>query len=56
MIQESFAHYNSNGVIRLVLYVIKLTLVIELIGGIILTIFLFPDYGLKAIYLGIWWQ
>ena len=54
MIQESFAHYNSNGVIRLVLYVIKLTLVIELIGGIILTIFLFPDYGLKAIYLGIW--
>ena len=54
MIQESFAHYNSNGVIRLVLYVIKLTLVIELIGGIILTMFLFPDYGFKAIYLGFW--
>lgn len=54
LIQESFNHYTSSGIIRLVLYVIKLTFVIEFIGGILLTIFLWSDYGSYAIYLGFW--
>lgn len=54
LIQESFNHYTSSGIIRLVLYVIKLTFVIEFIGGILLTIFLWSDYGYYAIYLGFW--
>ena len=53
-IQESFNHYSSSGLVRLVIYVIKLTFIIEFIGGVLLTIFFWSDYGIEAIYLGFW--
>lgn len=53
-LQESLNYESSSGVIRLVLYIIKLTLAIEFIGGTALVFFMLPDYGLWSIYLGYW--
>ena len=53
-IQESFNHITSEGLVRLVLYVIKVALLIEFIGGTILAIFLFSEYGWASIYMGYW--
>lgn len=53
-IQESFNHVTSEGLVRLVLYVVKISLLIEFIGGTILGICFFSEYGWKSWYLGYW--
>ena len=55
IIQRSFNLSSSAGIVRLVIYIIKVTLVIELIGAIILTHLFFEEYGgIQSIYMGIW--
>lgn len=54
LIQEATNQIDLAGVVRLTLYIIKATLVLEFIGGTILAIRWFQDYGLKGIYFGYW--
>ncbi|HEX2926235.1 MAG TPA: potassium transporter TrkG [Ruminiclostridium sp.] len=43
-----------SGVVRLTIYIIKVSLLIEFIGGTILAIRWYPELGLKGIYFGYW--
>lgn len=54
LIQESLQRLNVAGVVKLVLIIVKMTMIFELIGGIILTFVFLPDYGLKSVYYGFW--
>ncbi|MCE5286866.1 MAG: TrkH family potassium uptake protein [Pelosinus sp.] len=54
ILQEALNSLNLSGVVRLTQYVIKATLVIEFIGGTILAVKWYPEYGLKGIYFGYW--
>lgn len=54
IMQEALNQLTMEGVVRLMLYVIKATLLIEFIGGTILAIRWYSDFGLKGIYFGYW--
>lgn len=54
VMQESLNQFTIAGVVRLTQYIIKITLLIEAIGGTILAICWYQDFGLKGIYFGYW--
>lgn len=54
VMQEALNQFTIAGVVRLTQYIIKVTLLIEAIGGTILAIRWYQDYGLKGIYFGYW--
>ena len=54
LIQEATNQLDLAGVVRLTLYIIRATLLVELVGGMILALRWFQDFGLKGIYFGYW--
>ena len=54
LIQEATKQLDVSGVVRLTIYIIKVTLLIEFIGGTILAIHWFQDYRLQGVYFGYW--
>ena len=54
VMQESFSHSGTGGTLKLVNRIIKYTLLIEFIGGCLLAIRFYQDFGLKGIYFGFW--
>lgn len=54
VMQEALNQLTVSGVVRLTQYIIKVTLAIEFIGGTILAVRLYQDWGLKGIYFGYW--
>lgn len=54
LIQESLNCLDIKGVVRLVIYIIKVTFLIEFIGGTILALRFAADYGWTGIYYGYW--
>lgn len=54
LLQEATNQLELSGVVRLVLYIVKITLLIEFIGGTILAIRWYLDYGAKGIFYGYW--
>jgi trk system potassium uptake protein TrkH len=54
IMQEALNQLTISGVVRLTLYVIKATLLIEFVGGTILALHWYQDYGYLSIYLGYW--
>jgi trk system potassium uptake protein TrkH len=54
LIQEATNQLELSGVVRLVLYIVKITLLVEFIGGTILAVRWYLDYGAKGIYYGYW--
>lgn len=54
IMQEALNNLSIAGIVRLTMYIIKMTLFIEFIGGSILAIKFFLDYGIKGIYYGYW--
>ena len=54
IMQEALNQLTLSGVVRLTIYIIKVTLVIEFLGGTILAIRWFLDYGPRGIYYGYW--
>lgn len=54
IMQEAMNQLTVAGVVRLAQYIIKATLLIEFIGGTILAIRWYQDFGLKGIYYGYW--
>lgn len=54
LIQESLQRWSVAGVVRLVIVIVKMTFFFEFIGGLILTVIFWPDYGFSAIYYGFW--
>lgn len=53
-LQRALSYGSSSGIIRLVLYLLKVTLIIEFVGGFLLSLFFYPDFGMKAFYYGYW--
>ena len=54
LIQEATNQLDLAGVVRLTLYIIRATLLVELVGGTILALRWFQDFGLQGIYFGYW--
>ena len=54
VMQEALNQLTFAGIVRLTKYVIQATLAIEFVGGTILAIRWYPDFGLKGIYFGYW--
>ena len=54
LIQEATNQLGLAGVVRLTLYIIRATLLVEFIGGTILAVRWFQDYGSQGIYFGYW--
>ena len=54
LMQEALNQLTVSGVVRLTIYIFRITLVIEFIGGTILALRWYPDMGTKAIYYGYW--
>ena len=54
IMQEALNNLSFAGIVRLTLYIIKMTLLIEFIGGSILAIRFFFEFGLKGIFYGYW--
>lgn len=55
VIQRSFNLASTAGIVRLVIHVIKITVVIEVVGALLLTILFYREYGgVQALYMGIW--
>lgn len=54
VMQEALNQLTVSGVVRLTQYIIKVTLLIEFIGGTILAIRWYQDLGLKGVYFGYW--
>ncbi|MEN6566180.1 MAG: TrkH family potassium uptake protein [Veillonellales bacterium] len=54
LIQEATNQFDLAGVVRLVIYVIKATVLIEFIGGSILAVRFYQDFGSLGIYYGYW--
>lgn len=54
VMQESFSHSGTGGTLKLVTSIIKYTLLIEFVGGCLLAIRFYQDFGLKGIYFGFW--
>jgi len=54
LIKESLNQLSVDGVVELVKKILVLTLAIEVIGGVVLAFFWWPQYNEQALYLGIW--
>lgn len=54
LLQESLNVLTVGGIVSLIKLLVKTTLVIEFIGGVILSLRLYPDFGARGIYLGFW--
>lgn len=54
LIQEATNQLDLAGVVRLTLYIIRATLLVELIGGTILAVRWFQDFGWQGVYFGYW--
>ena len=54
IMQEALNNLSFAGIVRLTLYIIKMTLLIEFIGGSILAIRFFFEFGPKGIFYGYW--
>lgn len=52
--QESLNSLSVGGIVKLIKLLVKTTLFIEFIGGLLLSVRLYPEYGLKGIYMGFW--
>jgi trk system potassium uptake protein TrkH len=52
IMQEALNQLTLSGIVRLTEYVVKVTLLIEFIGGTILALRWYPEFGLKGIYFG----
>ncbi len=54
VMRDAFNQDGISGVARLTLAVVKITLLIEFIGGSILAVRFFADYGWQGVYFGYW--
>jgi len=54
LVQESLNQLTLEGMVRLVLYVVKVTFIIEFIGGTILALRFAAEYGWRGVYYGYW--
>ncbi len=54
LVQESLNQLTMEGMVRLVLYVVKVTFLIEFIGGTILALRFAAEYGWRGVYYGYW--
>lgn len=54
IMREALNQLTLSGVVRLTQYVIKTTLLIEFIGGTILALRWYSEFGVKGIYFGYW--
>ena len=54
LMQEALNQLSVSGVVRLTIYIIRVTLLIEFIGGTILALRWYPEMGPKGIYYGYW--
>lgn len=54
IMQEALNQLTLSGMVKLTLYIIQASLLIELIGGTILAARLYGDFGWEGIYLGYW--
>jgi len=54
LMQEAMNQLTVSGIVRLTRYVILVTLLIEFIGGTILAVRWFEEFGLRGIYFGYW--
>jgi len=54
LMQEALNQMTVAGVVRLTVYIIKITLLIEFIGGTLLALFWFPELGWQGVYFGYW--
>ena len=54
LMQEALNQLTVAGVVRLTIYIVKTTLLIELIGGTLLALLWFQDLGWKGFYFGYW--
>ncbi|MFA6850688.1 MAG: TrkH family potassium uptake protein [Selenomonadaceae bacterium] len=54
LIQESLNCLDMKGVVRLVIYITKVTFLIEFLGGTVLALRFAADYGWTGIYYGYW--
>ena len=54
LIQESLQRWSIAGVVRLVIIIVKMTVAFEFVGGVILTVIFFPEFGAMSIYYGFW--
>lgn len=54
VMQEALNQLTISGVVRLTEYIIKVTLLIEFIGGTILAIRWYQDLGMRGVYFGYW--
>ena len=54
LVQESLNQLTMKGMVRLVFYVVKITFLIEFIGGTILAIRFVPQYGMEGLFYGYW--
>ena len=52
LMQEALNQLSVSGVVRLTIYIIRVTLLIEFIGGTILALRWYPEMGPKGIYYG----
>lgn len=54
LVQESLNQLSLEGMVHLVLYVVKVTLLLEFIGGTILSLRFWGEYGWRGVYYGYW--
>lgn len=54
LMQEALNQMTVSGVVRLTIYIIRTTLLIELIGGTFLALFWYQDLGWQGVYFGYW--
>lgn len=52
--QESLNQLTLGGIVHLMQMLVKTTFAIEFVGGVLLSLRLYPDYGLKGIYMAFW--
>lgn len=54
IMQEALNQLTMEGIVRLTLYIIKLSLFIEFLGGSILAMKFYQEFGMQGIYFGYW--
>jgi len=54
IMQEALNQLTLSGIVRITIYILKMTFLIEFIGGTILALHWYGEYGLSSIYLGYW--
>ena len=54
LMQEALNQLTVSGVVRLMIYIIQVTLLIEFVGGTILALRWYPEFGAEGVYFGYW--